>query len=283
MVAYNEHLQKLIELAVKEDIGSGDHSSLACFQDNSSGDAFFIAKEDGIIAGLEIACLVFQHFDPSLVFQALIKDGDRVTRGDKFAVVSGNKQSILTAERTVLNFMQRLSGISTRTNEYAERIRDFKAKVLDTRKTTPGFRMLEKQAVKLGGGENHRFGLYDMIMLKDNHIDFSGGIAAAIDRANQYLQEKGLDIPVEIEVRDFDELRQVLDKGGVQRIMLDNFTVKDTQKAVEMINSRFEVESSGGITLETIRDYAKAGVDYISVGALTHHIQSMDISLLVKE
>lgn len=276
------HLHQLIELAVKEDIGSGDHSSLACFQDNSKGEAVFLAKQNGIIAGLELAAEVFRYFDESITFTALIKDGDKVCTGDIFAKVSGNKQMILTAERTVLNFMQRLSGVATRTHDYARLISHTKAKVLDTRKTTPGFRMLEKEAVKLGGGENHRFGLYDMIMLKDNHIDFSGGISAAIDRANQYLVEKKLNIPIEIEVRDFSELNQVLDKGGVQRIMLDNFSVEDTRKAVEMIDSRFEVESSGGITMETIKDYAEAGVDFISVGALTHHIQSMDISLLVK-
>ncbi len=281
---YNDkiHVRKLIELAVNEDIGSGDYSSLACFQDSGIGEAVFLAKENGIIAGLELAKEIFRFFDESLHFEALVNDGDFVKKGDFFAKVSGNKQKILTAERTVLNFMQRLSGIATKTNEYASLIAHTKAKVLDTRKTTPGFRVLEKQAVKLGGGENHRMGLYDMIMLKDNHIDFSGGIEAAIDKANQYLKANQLNIPIEIEVRNLDEVQQVLNKGGVQRIMLDNFSVENTHKAVKLINNQFEIESSGGITLETIKEYAETGVDFISVGALTHHIQSMDISLLVK-
>lgn len=278
----SQHLQRLIELAVAEDIGSGDHSSLACFQDGSIGEAILYAKEEGVIAGVDLAAYVFNYFDKDIVFESILNDGDSVVFGDEIARIKGNKQKILTAERTVLNFMQRMSGIATKTREYVDAISGTKTKVLDTRKTTPGFREIEKEAVRIGGGVNHRFGLYDMIMLKDNHIDFSGGIENAIDRANTYLKNHSLDIPIEIEVRNVDELTRVLNKGGVQRIMLDNFSVIDTYEAVKIVGGKFELESSGGITIDTIRSYAETGVDFISVGALTHHIKSLDISLLVR-
>ncbi len=278
----DKHLQALIELAVKEDIGSGDHSSLACFQDDSVGEAVIYAKESGVIAGLELSKAVFGYFDQQIEFTPLVQDGASVKPGDEIARVKGNKQKLLTAERTVLNFMQRMSGIATKTRIYVDAISGTKTKVLDTRKTTPGFRAIEKDAVRIGGGVNHRFGLYDMIMLKDNHIDFSGGIENAIDRANNYLESHSIDIPIEIEVRNFDELIRVMKKGNVQRIMLDNFSVNDTYEAVKLVNGKFELESSGGITLDTIRQYAETGVDFVSVGALTHHIKSLDISMLVR-
>jgi len=276
-------LQALIELAIREDIGSGDHSSLACFQDDSEGEAVIYAKENGIIAGVDLAKHIFYAFDKELIYSSLVADGTPVKPGTEIAKIKGNKQHLLTAERTVLNFMQRMSGIATKTREYVNAIKGTGARILDTRKTTPGFRAIEKEAVRIGGGTNHRFGLYDMIMLKDNHIDFAGGIECAIKMANDYLKAKKLNIPIEIEVRNHAELDQVLTYGNVQRIMLDNFSVQDTKLAVKRVNAQFELESSGGITLETIRDYAECGVDFISVGALTHHIKSLDISLLVKK
>ncbi len=276
-------LQTLIELAIREDIGSGDHSSLACFQDDSKGEAIIYAKETGVIAGVDLAKHVFYAFDSKLEYIAIVKDGATVQPGNEIAKIIGNKQHILTAERTVLNFMQRMGGIATKTRDYVDAIKGTGARVLDTRKTTPGFRAIEKEAVRIGGGTNHRFGLYDMIMLKDNHIDFAGGIVSAIKMANDYLKVNDLKIPIEIEVRNYKELEQVLKYGQVQRIMLDNFSVKDTLQAVQRVNSKFEIESSGGITLETIRCYAETGVDFISVGALTHHIKSLDISLLVRK
>jgi nicotinate-nucleotide pyrophosphorylase (carboxylating) len=278
---HSEFLKELIQIAKREDVGSGDHSSLACFMDDTQGEAHMFAKEDGVLAGVEVAKQVFYAYDPEIQFEALLKDGDRILVGSEICHIKGNKRNILTAERTALNFMQRMSGIATKTREYVDLLEGTNVKVLDTRKTTPGLRFIEKAAVKFGGGTNHRFGLYDMIMLKDNHIDFSGGIKNAIKMANDYLKKNNLNIPIEIEVRDFSELKQVLETGNVDRIMLDNFTIEDSATAVELVNKRFELESSGGITMDTILQYAKTGVDFISVGALTHHIKSLDISLCV--
>ena len=237
-----------------------------------------LIKEDGILAGVELAKKVFAKFDPTMQVEVLINDGAHVKVGDIAMVVTGKVRSLLQTERLMLNIMQRMSGIATMTSKYVELLKGTKTRVLDTRKTTPGLRMLEKQAVKIGGGTNHRIGLFDMILLKDNHIDFAGGIANAIDRCHNYLKEKNLDLKIEIEVRNFDELQQVLDKGGVNRIMLDNFSVADTKKAVDIIAGRYETESSGGITFDTIRGYAEQGVDFISVGALTHSVKGLDMS-----
>ncbi len=275
----NHELNLFIENSIREDIGDGDHSSLSCIPAEATGKAQLIVKEDGIIAGIEIAKQVFAHLDPNIVFDQLIADGTKVERGDIAFTVEGKTQTLLLAERLVLNIMQRMSGIATKTNEYVQKLDGVKTKVLDTRKTTPGMRVLEKMAVKLGGGENHRMGLYDMIMLKDNHVDFAGGIKQAITAAQNYLMQNGKNLKIEIEVRNLDELQQVLELGGIHRIMLDNFDTTTTKKAVAMIDGRFETESSGGITMETLRAYAECGVDYISVGALTHHIKSLDMSL----
>ena len=278
MLSVNELEDKLIDLAFAEDIGDGDHTTLCCIPKEAMGKSHLLIKEEGILAGVELAKKVFDRFDPTMEVEVLIQDGSHVKPGDIAMVVTGKTQSLLQTERLMLNIMQRMSGIATMTNRYVERIAGTGAHVLDTRKTTPGLRMLEKQAVKIGGGMNHRIGLFDMILLKDNHVDFSGGIANAINRCHAYLKEKQLDIKIEIEVRNFDELQQVLACGRVNRIMLDNFTVSDTRKAVELINHRYEVESSGNITLDTIRDYAEQGVDYISVGALTHSVKGLDMS-----
>ncbi|MDA3820376.1 MAG: carboxylating nicotinate-nucleotide diphosphorylase [Candidatus Delongbacteria bacterium] len=278
---YKEYLKEIIQLAKKEDLGEGDHTTKACFKNNENGNARIFAKEAGVLAGVEVAKAVFKAYDKNLKLETFLVDGDNIGPGDEILHISGNKNSILTAERPVLNFLQRMSGIATKTREYADAIQDTKAIVLDTRKTTPGMRLLEKEAVRIGGGKNHRFGLYDMIMLKDNHIDFAGGIDKAISLARKYLEENNLDIPVEIEVRNFEELEQVLKSEKIDRVMLDNFTVEDTKRAVQVVNNRIEVESSGGITLENLRAYAETGVDYISVGSLTHHIKSLDISLYV--
>ena len=278
MLSVNELEDKLIDLAFAEDIGDGDHTTLCCIPKEAMGKSHLLIKEEGILAGVELAKKVFDRFDPTMEVEVLIQDGSHVKPGDIAMVVTGKTQSLLQTERLMLNIMQRMSGIATMTHRYVERIAGTGAHVLDTRKTTPGLRMLEKQAVKIGGGMNHRIGLFDMILLKDNHVDFSGGIANAINRCHAYLQEKQLDIKIEIEVRNFDELQQVLACGRVDRIMLDNFTVSDTRKAVELINHRYEVESSGNITLDTIRDYAEQGVDYISVGALTHSVKGLDMS-----
>lgn len=278
MLSVNELEDKLIDLAFAEDIGDGDHTTLCCIPKEAMGKSHLLIKEEGILAGVELAKKVFDRFDPTMEVEVLIQDGSHVKPGDIAMVVTGKTQSLLQTERLMLNIMQRMSGIATMTNRYVERIAGTGAHVLDTRKTTPGLRMLEKQAVKIGGGMNHRIGLFDMILLKDNHVDFAGGIANAINRCHAYLQEKQLDIKIEIEVRNFDELQQVLACGRVNRIMLDNFTVSDTRKAVELINHRYEVESSGNITLDTIRDYAEQGVDYISVGALTHSVKGLDMS-----
>lgn len=278
MYSVDELEDRLIDLAFAEDIGDGDHTTLCCIPDDAMGKSHLLIKEDGILAGVEVAKRVFARFDPTLHVDVLIKDGAEVKKGDIAMIVSGKIRSLLQTERLMLNIMQRMSGIATMTHRYVKRLEGTKTKVLDTRKTTPGMRMLEKQAVKIGGGVNHRIGLFDMILLKDNHVDFAGGIKNAIDRCHRYLAEKSLDLKIEIEVRNFDEIRQVLDCGGVDRIMLDNFSVEDTKKAVEMIDGKYETESSGGITFDTIRQYAECGVDFISVGALTHSVKGLDMS-----
>jgi len=278
MLSVDELEDRLIDLSFAEDIGDGDHTTLCCIPEDAMGKSHLLIKEDGILAGVEVAKKVFAHFDPDMQVEVLMGDGAKVKKGDIAMIVSGRIRSLLQTERLMLNIMQRMSGIATMTNRYVERLAGTKTRVLDTRKTTPGMRMLEKQAVKIGGGVNHRIGLFDMILLKDNHVDFSGGIANAINRCHAYLKEKGLDLKIEIEVRSFDEIRQVMEVGGVDRIMLDNFSVENTRKAVEMIGGRYETESSGGITFDTIRDYAECGVDYVSVGALTHSVKGLDMS-----
>lgn len=278
MLSVNELEDRLIDLAFAEDIGDGDHTTLCCIPETAMGKSHLLIKEDGILAGVEVSKRVFARFDPEMKVEVLIGDGAHVRKGDIAMVVSGKVRSLLQTERLMLNIMQRMSGIATMTNKYVERLKGTNTHVLDTRKTTPGMRMLEKQAVKIGGGMNHRIGLFDMILLKDNHVDFAGGIANAINRCHEYLREKGLDLKIEIEVRNFDELRQAMECGGINRIMLDNFSVADTRKAVEMVAGRFETESSGGITFDTIRDYAECGVDFISVGALTHSVKGLDMS-----
>jgi nicotinate-nucleotide pyrophosphorylase (carboxylating) len=274
-----KYLNSLIERAYKEDVGDGDHSSLCCINENEKGTARLLVKEPGVIAGVEVAKAVCAFFSKSLNLNVFINDGAVVKPGDIVFELSGPQLHILTAERTILNFMQRMSGIATETARYASQLKGFKAKILDTRKTTPGLRLIEKEAVKIGGGENHRIGLYDMIMLKDNHIDYSGGLEKAINNAVDYLKVKNLTLKIEVEVRSLEDVAEVLRIGKVDRIMLDNFNIENTAKAVEMIGGRFEIESSGGITFDTLRDYAACGVDYISSGALTHHIKSLDLSL----
>ena len=278
MLSVNELEDRLIDLAFAEDIGDGDHTTLCCIPETAMGKSHLLIKEDGILAGVEVAKRVFARFDPEMKVEVIIGDGAHVRKGDIAMVVSGKVRSLLQTERLMLNIMQRMSGIATMTNKYVERLKGTNTHVLDTRKTTPGLRMLEKQAVKIGGGMNHRIGLFDMILLKDNHIDFAGGIANAINRCHEYLRVKGLDLKIEIEVRNFDELRQAMECGGINRIRLDNFSVADTRKAVAMVAGRFETESSGGITFDTIRDYAECGVDFISVGALTHSVKGLDMS-----
>lgn len=278
-----QYIRNHIRTALQEDVGQADHSSLACIDPDIQSKAKLVAKEDCVICGMDVARLVFEMVDSDLEYQPLKKDGDIVRKGDIVFRVKGRAISILTSERTVLNYMQRLSGVATNTMEYVRLLSGTNTKLLDTRKTTPTMRILEKYAVKVGGGTNHRMGLYDMIMLKDNHIDFAGGISNAIDKTREYLKKNNLSMKIEIEVRNFDELAQVLEKGGVDRIMLDNFTPTDLKKAVEQINKRYETESSGGINKLTIAEYAKSGVDYISVGALTHHIKSVDLSLQAED
>lgn len=276
------NLDELIQMALREDIGDGDHSTLACIPPTAVDTAKMVAKKDGILCGAEVGERVFHLVDANLKVTLLKHDGDALRVGDVIMQVEGSSASILTAERTALNFMQRLSGIASQTHTMVQSIADLHARLLDTRKTTPNMRLLEKYAVKCGGGTNHRIGLYDMVMLKDNHIDFAGGIEAAIDRTHAYLKEKGKDLRIEIEVRDLDELERVMQHGGVDRIMLDNFDVPTLRKAVERIAGQYETEASGGITDQTLRMYAETGVDFISVGALTHHIKSLDISLVKK-
>lgn len=274
----NELIDQLISLSFAEDIGDGDHTSLSSIPATAMGKSRLIIKEEGIIAGVEMAREIFHRFDPEMKMEVYINDGAHVKPGDVAFVVEGRVQSLLQTERLMLNVMQRMSGIATITNEYVKLLEGTKCRVLDTRKTTPGMRLMEKDAVRIGGGCNHRIGLFDMILLKDNHIDFAGGIPQAVSRAQEYCKAKGKNLKIEVEVRNFDELNQVLALEGVDRVMLDNFSVENTRKAVEIVNGKVEVESSGGITFDTIRSYAECGVDYVSVGALTHSVKSLDMS-----
>ncbi len=275
----NRILREFIQNSINEDIGEGDHSSLACIPENANGKAKLLIKEPGILAGIRIATEVFTTIDEKLEIVILLNDGSKIEPGDIALTVAGNQQSILKSERLVLNILQRMSGIATRTRAYVEKLTGLNCKIIDTRKTTPGMRFAEKEAVRIGGGENHRMGLYDMIMLKDNHIDYAGGIVPAVDRTQDYLKRINRKLKIEIEARSLNEVREIIAHGGVDRIMLDNFTLEETRAAVKMIDGRFETESSGRINLETVRSYAECGVDYISVGELTHHIKSLDMSL----
>ena len=275
----NKILREFILRSLAEDVGDGDHSSLACIPAESKGRARLLIKENGILAGIRVADVLFSVIDADLKFDKILEDGTRVFPGDVAFYLSGRQQSILKSERLVLNIMQRMSGIATSAHEYATLLKGLKTRILDTRKTTPGFRFLEKEAVSIGGGLNHRMGLYDMIMLKDNHIDYAGGIEKAIIKTREYLKKKNLKLKVEIEARSMDDVRQILSVGGIDRIMLDNFSINDTLLAVKEISGKYETESSGGIDLSTIRAYAECGVDYISVGSLTHHVKSLDMSL----
>ena len=273
------NIHQFVQLAIEEDIQKGDHSALSCIPANSTGSAELLVKENGILAGIEIAKKIFKEFDPNIKFTNKIYDGESVKVGDIAYNVTGNSIKLLSAERLVLNVMQRMSAIATLTDKYVKELEGLSTKVLDTRKTTPLIRFLEKEAVRIGGGHNHRMGLYDMIMLKDNHIDFAGGIAPAIDQTKKYLLTNNLDLKIEIETRNLDEVNQVLIIGGVDRIMLDNFSYENLRTAVSLINNRYETEASGGINLNTARKYAECGVDYISVGALTHSVSNLDLSL----
>jgi nicotinate-nucleotide pyrophosphorylase (carboxylating) len=278
MKSVDELIDCLIDLAFAEDIGDGDHTTLCCIPDDAMGKSRLLIKEAGVLAGMEVAKEIFHRFDPTMKVEVFIEDGTEVKPGDVAMVVEGKIQSLLQTERLMLNVMQRMSGIATITNEYVKLLEGTKCRVLDTRKTTPGMRLMEKDAVRIGGGCNHRIGLFDMILLKDNHIDFAGGIPQAVSRAQEYCKAKGKNLKIEVEVRNFDELNQVLALEGVDRVMLDNFSVENTRKAVEIVNGKVEVESSGGITFDTIRSYAECGVDYVSVGALTHSVKSLDMS-----
>ena len=271
-------IDELIDLAFAEDIGDGDHTTLCCIPDTAMGKSRLLIKEPGILAGVEIARKIFHRFDPDLKMTVYIEDGTAVKPGDVAFVVEGRVQSLLQTERLMLNVMQRMSGIATMTHRYVKNLEGLHTRILDTRKTTPGMRMLEKEAVKIGGGVNHRIGLFDMILLKDNHVDFAGGIENAISRCHDYLKAKGKDLKIEIEVRNLDELKEVMRVGGVDRIMLDNFSPELTREAVKIVGGKYEIESSGGITFDTIRDYAESGVDFVSVGALTHSVKGLDMS-----
>ena len=271
-------IDELIDLAFAEDIGDGDHTTLCCIPDTAMGKSRLLIKEPGILAGVEIARKIFHRFDPDLKMTVYIEDGTAVKPGDVAFVVEGRVQSLLQTERLMLNVMQRMSGIATMTHRYVKKLEGLHTRILDTRKTTPGIRMLEKEAVKIGGGVNHRIGLFDMILLKDNHVDFAGGIENAISRCHDYLKAKGKDLKIEIEVRNLDELKEVMRVGGVDCIMLDNFSPELTREAVKIVGGKYEIESSGGITFDTIRDYAESGVDFVSVGALTHSVKGLDMS-----
>ncbi|WP_410005642.1 carboxylating nicotinate-nucleotide diphosphorylase [Aequorivita nionensis] len=276
---FNKEIDIIIANAIREDVGDGDHSSLACIPEDARGTAKLLVKDEGIIAGIDFARQVFEYVDPGLELDIKIEDGNPVKYGDVCFYVSGLSQSILKSERLVLNAMQRMSAIATKTNEYVKLLEGTNTKILDTRKTTPGIRALEKWAVKIGGGENHRFALYDMVMLKDNHIDFCGGITKAIEKTKRYLENNHLDLKIIVEARNLSEIEEILQSEGVYRILIDNFNYEDTSKAVKLINGKCLTESSGGITLETARKYAECGVDYISSGALTHSVHNMDLSL----
>ena len=271
-------IDDLIHLDFAEDIGDGHHTTLCCIPDTAMGKSRLLIKEPGILAGVEIARKIFHRFDPDLKMTVYIEDGTAVKPGDVAFVVEGRVQSLLQTERLMLNVMQRMSGIATMTHRYVKKLEGLHTRILDTRKTTPGMRMLEKEAVKIGGGVNHRIGLFDMILLKDNHVDFAGGIENAISRCHDYLKAKGKDLKIEIEVRNLDELKEVMRVGGVDRIMLDNFSPELTKEAVKIVGGKYEIESSGGITFDTIRDYAESGVDFVSVGALTHSVKGLDMS-----
>lgn len=279
ILAQIPELDNLLKNTLLEDVGDGDHSALACIPASAMGKSHLLVKEDCVLAGIELAIKIFKMVDSRFEIDVLMRDGDKAKKGDVAFYVSGPSQKMLTAERLVLNFMQRLSGVATQTARYVDALAGTKTKVLDTRKTTPGLRYLEKWAVAIGGGHNHRIGLFDMIMLKDNHVDFAGGIEQAIKTTHQYLEITGRNLKIEIETRNLTEVKEVLHVGGVDRIMLDNFNLEDTRAAVALINGRFETESSGGITLQTIRSYADCGVDFVSVGALTHSVKSIDLSL----
>jgi nicotinate-nucleotide pyrophosphorylase (carboxylating) len=276
---FEKELQIIIKNGIREDIGEGDHSSLACIPDDAMGKAKLIVKENGIIAGVEFAKMIFNEIDKNLIVQSFINDGEEVEIGGVVFFVTGNSQSILKAERLVLNSMQRMSAIATKTKKFVDLLKGTKTKILDTRKTTPGFRAIEKWAVKIGGGVNHRFALYDMIMLKDNHIDFAGGVDQAIEKTKTYLNEKNLNLKIIVEARNLEEIEQILKHNGIHRILIDNFNYEETEKAVKLIGGRCQTESSGGITLQTARAYAECGVDFISSGALTHSVRNMDLSL----
>ena len=276
----NEQIKAFIDNALNEDVGSGDYTSLAIIPENLKGKAILYVKEEGILAGVEIAQDIFNYLDPSCQFNVFLNDGSYCKGHKEIAFeVEANVQTLLKAERLILNIMQRMSGIATVTHQYVKAVEGTKAKILDTRKTTPGFRFFEKEAVRIGGGQNHRFGLYDMVMIKDNHIDFVGGITPAIQKVKAFLEKHHLQIPIEVEARTIADVEEILNAGGIQRILLDNFNFENTRKAVSIINGCLEVESSGGITLENVREYALCGVDFISIGALTHHIKSLDLSL----
>ncbi len=276
---FEKEIKLIIENAIREDVGEGDHSSLACIPQDASGKAKLLVKDTGILAGVDFAKQVFSYVDPELKVETLLEDGSPIQYGDIAFYVSGSSQSILKAERLVFNAMQRMSAIATKTNAFAELLKNTKTKILDTRKTTPGIRALEKWAVKIGGGVNHRFALYDMIMLKDNHIDFSGGVGAAIEKTQAYLRENSLDLKIIVEARNMEEIKEILKYDGIHRILIDNFNYEDTREAVALINGKTQTESSGGITLETAAEYAACGVDYISSGALTHSVYNLDLSL----
>lgn len=276
---FEKEIELIIKNAIREDVGDGDHSSLACIPATATGKAKLLVKDQGVLAGVEFAKKVFQYVDPDLKMKIDMKDGDAIKKGDIVFYVEGSSQSILKAERLVLNAMQRMSAIATKTSEFVRKLEGTKTKILDTRKTTPGIRAIEKWAVKIGGGENHRFALYDMIMLKDNHIDFAGGITKAIEKTKAYLKEKDLDLKIIVEARNLNEIREILKSDGVYRILIDNFNYEETREAVNLINGKCLTESSGGITLETAKSYADCGVDFISSGALTHSVHNLDLSL----
>lgn len=276
---FEKEIEIIISNAVREDVGDGDHSSLACIPSSATGKAKLLVKDNGIIAGIDFAKQVFHYIDKDLKIDVQFKDGEQVVKRDIAFYVEGSSRSILMAERLVLNAMQRMSAIATKTNEFVKKLEGTKTQILDTRKTTPGIRAMEKWAVKIGGGANHRFALYDMIMLKDNHIDFAGGINQAIEKTKKYLEEKNLDIRIIVEARNLNEVQEILGNDGIYRILIDNFSLEDTRRAVELIGDKCLTESSGGITLETVRKYADCGVDFVSSGALTHSVYNMDLSL----
>lgn len=272
-------IDEIVRMALAEDLGDGDHTTLATVPENALGEAILYAKEEGILAGVEVACEVFKQFDSKVTIDIYIKDGSKLKPGDKVMLVKGKSRSLLSAERTALNFIQRMSGIATFTNKIVQKIDGLNTRLLDTRKTTPCNRIVEKMAVKIGGGMNHRFGLFDMIMIKDNHVDFAGGIKNAVEATHKYLSDNNKNLKIELEVRNFDELTEAMEVGGIDRVMLDNFLPTDLKKALQIIDGKFETEASGGISIDTIREFAETGVDFISVGALTHQIKSLDLSL----